>query len=138
MSEQVLPKRPTFAQKRLTNPKFRPPRAEAIELFSISYLRRPTRRGCRPTPFSCLRTALETRRRHRFSFEPAATKPDRNTRCADWRRNRRGPSAAEKGAPKMSYVVPSDLVKKMVDAGEAKIFMSARDTVLRAYMAGAL
>jgi len=38
----------------------------------------------------------------------------------------------------MSYVVPSDLVKKMVDAGEAKIFMSARDTLLRAYMAGAL
>jgi formate transporter len=38
----------------------------------------------------------------------------------------------------MSYVIPSDLVKKMVDAGEAKIFMSTRDTLIRAFMAGAL
>ena len=38
----------------------------------------------------------------------------------------------------MSYVKPSDLVTSLVDAGEAKIFMSTRDTLLRAYMAGAL
>ncbi len=38
----------------------------------------------------------------------------------------------------MSYVPPSELITKMVDAGESKIFMSTRDTLLRAYMAGAL
>src|SRR5436190_5643144 len=38
----------------------------------------------------------------------------------------------------MSYLVPSEFVTKMVDAGESKIFMSTRDTVIRAYMAGAL
>lgn len=38
----------------------------------------------------------------------------------------------------MSYVVPSEFVTKMVDAGESKIFMSTRDTLIRAYMAGAI
>ncbi len=38
----------------------------------------------------------------------------------------------------MSYLMPSEFVTKMVDAGESKIFMSTRDTVLRAYMAGAI
>jgi len=38
----------------------------------------------------------------------------------------------------MSYLPPSEFVSKMVDAGEAKIFMSTRDTVVRAYMAGAI
>ena len=38
----------------------------------------------------------------------------------------------------MSYLVPSEFVTKMVDAGEAKVFMSTRDTVIRAYMAGAI
>ena len=38
----------------------------------------------------------------------------------------------------MSYIVPKDFVTKMVDAGESKVFMSTRDTVLRAFMAGAL
>src|SRR3954447_15535723 len=38
----------------------------------------------------------------------------------------------------MSYLVPSEFVTKMVDAGESKIFMSTRDTVNRAYMAGAI
>ncbi|MEY2934180.1 MAG: hypothetical protein RL033_4929 [Pseudomonadota bacterium] len=38
----------------------------------------------------------------------------------------------------MSYVPPSEFVRKMVDAGQSKIFMSTRDTVLRAYMGGAL
>ena len=38
----------------------------------------------------------------------------------------------------MSYLMPSEFVTKMVDAGEAKVFMSTRDTVIRAYMAGAI
>jgi formate/nitrite transporter len=38
----------------------------------------------------------------------------------------------------MSYLVPSEFVTKMVDAGESKIFMSTRDTVIRAFMAGAI
>src|SRR6185436_19997525 len=38
----------------------------------------------------------------------------------------------------MAYLVPSEFVSKMVDAGESKIFMSTRDTVIRAYMAGAI
>src|SRR5438128_2136865 len=38
----------------------------------------------------------------------------------------------------MSYLVPSEFVAKMVDAGESKIYMSNRDTIIRAYMAGAI
>ena len=38
----------------------------------------------------------------------------------------------------MGYLVPSEFVTKMVDAGESKIFMSTRDTIIRAYMAGAI
>ncbi|MBI3367747.1 MAG: formate/nitrite transporter family protein [Burkholderiales bacterium] len=38
----------------------------------------------------------------------------------------------------MAYLVPSEFVAKMVDAGESKIFMSTRDTLIRAYMAGAI
>src|SRR5690349_23875649 len=38
----------------------------------------------------------------------------------------------------MAYLVPSEFVTKMVDAGESKIFMSTRDTIIRAYMAGAI
>ena len=38
----------------------------------------------------------------------------------------------------MSYVTPSDFAKKMIDAGEAKVFMSTKDTLIRAYMAGAI
>src|SRR4029079_11624879 len=38
----------------------------------------------------------------------------------------------------MSYLVPSEFVTKMVDAGEAKVFMATRDTLIRAYMAGAI
>ena len=38
----------------------------------------------------------------------------------------------------MSNLIPSELVTKMVDAGESKIFMSTRDTLIRAYMAGAI
>ena len=38
----------------------------------------------------------------------------------------------------MAYLAPAEFVKKMVDAGESKIFMSTRDTVIRGYMAGAI
>jgi formate transporter len=38
----------------------------------------------------------------------------------------------------MSYVAPQDFARKMVDAGEAKVFMSTKDTLIRAYMAGAI
>ena len=38
----------------------------------------------------------------------------------------------------MSYVSPADFAKKMIDAGESKVFMSTRDTLIRAYMAGAI
>lgn len=38
----------------------------------------------------------------------------------------------------MAYLQPSEFVTKMVDAGESKIFMSTRDTIIRAFMAGAI
>jgi formate/nitrite transporter len=38
----------------------------------------------------------------------------------------------------MAYLAPSEFVIKMVDAGESKVFMSTRNTVIRAYMAGAI
>lgn len=38
----------------------------------------------------------------------------------------------------MAYLAPSEFVTKMIDAGESKIFMSTRDIVIRAYMAGAI
>ena len=38
----------------------------------------------------------------------------------------------------MAYLAPTEFVTKMIDAGEAKIFMSTRDTVIRAFMAGAI
>lgn len=38
----------------------------------------------------------------------------------------------------MAYLVPAEFVTKMVDAGESKVFMSTRDTIIRAYMAGAI
>jgi formate transporter len=41
------------------------------------------------------------------------------------------------GGP-VSYLAPSEFVTKMVDAGESKILMSTRDTIVRAYMAGAI
>jgi formate/nitrite transporter FocA (FNT family) len=44
----------------------------------------------------------------------------------------------ELGELQMAYLVPSEFVTKMVDAGESKIFMSTRDTIIRAYMAGAI
>ena len=38
----------------------------------------------------------------------------------------------------MSYLAPSEFVVKMVDAGESKILMATRDSMIRAYMAGAI
>src|SRR6187549_4127091 len=38
----------------------------------------------------------------------------------------------------MSYLAPTEFVTKMVDAGESKVFMSTRDTLIRAFMAGAI
>lgn len=38
----------------------------------------------------------------------------------------------------MSYLEPSEFVTKMVDSGESKIHMSAKDTLIRAFMAGAI
>jgi formate/nitrite transporter len=38
----------------------------------------------------------------------------------------------------MAYLVPSEFVTMMVDAGESKIYMATRDTLIRAFMAGAI
>lgn len=38
----------------------------------------------------------------------------------------------------MSYLDPSEFVTKMVDQGESKVYMSAKDTLIRAFMAGAI
>ncbi len=38
----------------------------------------------------------------------------------------------------MSYLIPSEFVTKMIDAGESKLFMATRDALIRAYMAGAI
>jgi len=38
----------------------------------------------------------------------------------------------------MSYLEPSEFVTKMVDQGEAKVYMSTKDTLIRAFMAGAI
>ncbi|QOL81043.1 formate/nitrite transporter family protein [Pseudooceanicola spongiae] len=38
----------------------------------------------------------------------------------------------------MAYVTPAEFAAKMVEAGEAKIFMSTKDTLIRSYMAGAI
>jgi formate/nitrite transporter len=37
----------------------------------------------------------------------------------------------------MSYLEPTEFVTKMVDAGESKVHMSTKDTLIRAFMAGA-
>jgi formate/nitrite transporter len=38
----------------------------------------------------------------------------------------------------VSYLVPSEFVTKMIDAGESKVYMSTKDTIIRAFMAGAI
>jgi formate transporter len=42
-----------------------------------------------------------------------------------------------KGSP-MAYLAPVEFVTKMVDAAESKLLMSTRDTLIRAFMAGAI
>jgi formate transporter len=48
------------------------------------------------------------------------------------------PICLEKRGTCMSYIAPAEFVTKMIDAGESKIFMSTKDTIIRAYMAGAI
>jgi formate/nitrite transporter len=38
----------------------------------------------------------------------------------------------------MAYIEPNEFVTKMVDSGESKLYMSTKDTFMRAYMAGAI
>lgn len=38
----------------------------------------------------------------------------------------------------MPYVKPTDLVTRMIDAGESKVLMSTRDTLVRSFMGGAV
>lgn len=38
----------------------------------------------------------------------------------------------------MSYLEPTEFVTKMVDQGESKVYMSTKDTFIRAFMAGAI
>jgi formate/nitrite transporter len=38
----------------------------------------------------------------------------------------------------MSYLEPNEFVSKMVDSGESKVYMSTKDTLIRAFMAGAI
>jgi len=38
----------------------------------------------------------------------------------------------------MSYLEPTEFVTKMVDQGESKVYMSTKDTLIRAFMAGAI
>lgn len=38
----------------------------------------------------------------------------------------------------MSYVTPAELVNRMIDAGEYKMKLSTRDTLIRSYMGAAL
>src|SRR5690606_38272692 len=38
----------------------------------------------------------------------------------------------------MFYLIPAEFVSKMVDSGESKIYMSTRDALIRAVMAGAI
>lgn len=38
----------------------------------------------------------------------------------------------------MAYVQPAEFAAKMIEAGESKIMMSTKDTLIRAYMAGAI
>ncbi|MFT3815188.1 MAG: formate/nitrite transporter family protein [Acidovorax sp.] len=38
----------------------------------------------------------------------------------------------------MAYLAPAEFVTRMVDAGESKLLMSTRDTLIRSFMAGAI
>ncbi len=38
----------------------------------------------------------------------------------------------------MAYLAPAEFVSKMIDAGESKVLMSTKDTLIRSFMAGAI
>ena len=38
----------------------------------------------------------------------------------------------------MAYIEPSEFSTKLVDSGEQKVYMSTKDTLIRAFMAGAI
>jgi len=38
----------------------------------------------------------------------------------------------------MAYLKPSEIVTNRVEAGESKVYMSTKDTVFRAFMAGSI
>ena len=71
-------------------------------------------------------------------------------RASTWRDNLEGccpvvPLSAPTAVPcvhkskeNMAYLAPTEFVTKMVDAGESKLLMSTRDTLIRSYMAGAI
>jgi len=89
-------------------------------------------------------------RLHKSRFHEKASKRDlgnngngRSRRPSGWRvsRRRREEVARQFETQKgevMSYLVPSELVVKVIDAGEMKVNLSTRDTLIRAYMGGAL
>src|ERR671910_168828 len=73
------------------------------------------------------------------AFRSGSTKVGSISKRAWQRRHdHRSTASTNKRKTVMAYLVPSEFVTKMVDAGEAKVFMSTRDTVIRAYMAGAI
>src|ERR671910_173476 len=73
------------------------------------------------------------------AFRSGSTKVGSISKRAWQRRHdHRSTASTNKRKTEMSYLVPSEFVTKMVDAGEAKVFMSTRDTLIRAYMAGAI
>src|SRR5262249_53760500 len=109
--------------------------SELLGLFDTPGAWRAVIRGA---ALSCLRQSpVGNRPRHPFRRSAPSRNPT-ETRAAQIGGKQLAAAGRGERPAAMSYVVPSDLVKKMVDAGEAKIFMSTRDTLLRAYMAGAL
>jgi formate transporter len=71
-----------------------------------------------------------------LSKSPRPTGPecDWHIRCFEVHRSER----IKTKESALAYLVPSEFVTKMVDAGESKMLMSTRDTIIRAYMAGAI
>ena len=51
---------------------------------------------------------------------------------------RPAPPALTRSSSRKSFLAPADLVKKAIDSGEAKVFMTTGDTLIRAFMAGAI
>ena len=106
-----------------------------IELPTATRIAKPVRRTARAVD----RDAIPV---HADIAQVARSRPARGCSSLAW--SGRGPAAvAPEGVTRtrersMSYLAPSEFVTKMVDAGESKILMSTRDTLIRAYMAGAI